>query len=221
MQKEIILFDLDGTLTESGPGIVHSARLALEKLGCGPLPDETLQEFIGPPLLQSIIKYGGVSREEAYRGIGYFREYYESKGMYENSVYPGVTDMLESLRAAGKVLAVATSKPEETARKILEHFGLTPYFSVIVGASRDESKVEKADIIAEVLQILKVDETKKPAVVMVGDRRHDILGAKENGIASLGVLYGYGSREELQEAGADLIAATAREAAGMLCGGCC
>lgn len=213
-----ILFDLDGTVTQSGPGIVNSVRYALEKMGAAPLDTRTLEKFVGPPLADSMMNYAGLTRQEAGRAIGFYREYYTEKGMFENSVYPGVEDMLRALKADGRVLALATSKPEAFAGQILEYFHLAEYFSFVCGASMDEKRVEKAEVIAYTLKTMKINEAQRADFLMVGDREHDILGAKSNGLDSLGVLYGYGSYEELKNAGADYIAETAAQAAQMILG---
>ena len=206
-----ILFDLDGTITESGPGIIHSVSYALKKMGLNAQPDEVLQKFIGPPLVYSFVHFGGVASEKTGEAIAFYREYYTQKGIKENSLYQGVEEAFQKLKAKGKTLAVATSKPELFAREILADFHLTDYFDVICGATMDEKRVSKGEIIAVALKELGIDEKKKSQVIMVGDREHDILGAKENGLDSIGVLYGYGSREELEAAGADRIVAKAED----------
>lgn len=216
MRYSYILFDLDGTVTKSGPGIVNSVRYALKKMGKPELSEETLEKFVGPPLAQSMMRYAGMTEQEAKEAILCYREYYTTKGIYENSVYPGVEEMLKRLKDAGLILALATSKPEVFAGQILDYFHLSPYFSFVCGASLDEKRVEKAEVIAYALQTMGVGEEQKKEVLMVGDRENDILGAKENGLDALGVLYGYGNRKELEEAGACAIAATAGEAAALI-----
>lgn len=218
MHYKYILFDLDGTITESGPGIMNSVRYAVQKMGCPALPEETLRKFVGPPLADSMQKYCGMTPSEAKKAITLYREYYTSKGMFENSLYPGVEDMLKALKDGGKVLALATSKPELFAKQILKYFHIDDLFTVICGASMDEKLVEKAAIITNALQALGIDETHKKDVLMVGDREHDVLGAKANDLDTLGVLYGYGDLPELQQAGAAYIAQTAGEAADMILG---
>lgn len=211
MKYTHILFDLDGTLTESGPGIMNSVSYALAKLGKSSQPPEILRKFVGPPLAHSFVHFCGFAKEEVPAAIETYREYYREKGMFENSVYPGIEEMLQSLKDAGLHLAVATSKPELLSLQILEHFDLKPYFEVICGATMDEKRVKKGEIIADAIKELGITETDKSHVLMVGDREHDIFGAKENGGASMGVLFGYGSREELETAGADDIAESAAE----------
>ncbi len=216
MQYSYLLFDLDGTLTQSGPGITNSVRYALRKMGARELPQETLEKFVGPPLADSFMRFAGMTQEQAKRAISCYREYYASKGIFENSVYPGVEAMLQALRDGGKVLALATSKPELFAGQILAHFHLTDYFSAVCGAAMDEKRVNKEEVIRYTLDALKITEAEKPYALMIGDREHDVLGAAQNGLDCLGVLYGYGSRGELEKAGARKIAATAREVAEMV-----
>jgi phosphoglycolate phosphatase len=204
MSYAIILFDLDGTLTDSAEGIVNSVVYALERKGIPYKSKQDLRRFVGPPLQDSFRDYCGFSEEQAKEAVKIFREYFTEKGIYENSVYEGVPEMLELLRKAGCTLAVATSKPEAFAEQILERFNLAKYFSVIAGASMDGTT--KPIVIRQALQRLGVESS--DPILMIGDREHDIFGAKEVGIASLGVLYGYGSEEELHKAGADYIAQT-------------
>lgn len=200
------LFDLDGTLTDSGKGITNSVKYALKKMGIEEQNMEILQKFIGPPLSETFPKYYGFSQEETKQAIVYYREYYRAGGMFENDVYEGIPELLEKLRNAGKNLIVATSKPEEFSRQILEHFKLAQYFDYIAGASMDDTRVKKDQVIAYALTECRIED--KERAVMIGDREHDIFGARKNGIASIGVLFGFGSREELENAGADYIVET-------------
>ena len=204
---DIVLFDLDGTLTESGIGITRSVAHSLRKFGIEEPDQAKLDRFVGPPLIDSYMRYYGFSREQAVQAVEYYREYYAVTGIFENRVYDGVEAMLKALKDAGKICVLATSKPEHYAVQILDHFGLAPYFDCATGATMDERRTNKADVIAYALE--KVRKTGK--AVMVGDRKHDILGAKAHGLDSIGVLYGYGSREELETAGAAYIAETAEE----------
>lgn len=197
------LFDLDGTLTDSGEGITNSVRHALHRFGIMEYDESVLRKFIGPPLAESFQKYFDLSQEEACKGIDYYREYYTDGGMFENAVYDGIKELLEGLKAKGKTLIVATSKPELFAEQILEHFGLAEYFDCIAGTSMDETRVHKDEVIAYAMQKYKGIDHKK--AVMIGDRSNDIMGGKANGMDTIGVLYGFGSREELEEAGADII----------------
>lgn len=200
---DIILFDLDGTLTDPGLGITNSVAYALKRYGIEAENRESLYSFIGPPLKDSFMKYYGFNEEEAMEAIGVYREYFRDKGLYENEVYEGIRELLEKIKASGRKIVLATSKPEEFSVRILEHFDLMKYFDVVAGASMDEKRNKKGDVIKYAME--KGDFTSAGAI-MIGDREHDILGAKENGLVSIGVLYGYGSEEELRLAGADYIA---------------
>lgn len=204
------LFDLDGTLTDSGEGIMNSIRHALHKFGITEYEETTLRKFIGPPLAECFQKYFDLSPEEARKGIDYYREYYTDGGMFENEVYHGVKELLEGLNAKGKTLIVATSKPELFAEQILEHFDLRKYFDLVGGADMDETRVKKGEVISYTLKRLGADKS-EDRILMIGDRKHDIIGAHENGIPCAGVLYGYGSREEFDEAGADVQVETVKE----------
>ena len=206
---DMILFDLDGTLTDPGLGITSSVAHALRKAGITPPPLPELYPFIGPPLVDSFVKYYGMTEDEGRTAVTWFREYFRDRGIFENEVYEGIDAMLSHLRAAGKTLVLATSKPEEFAKRILDHFSLSAYFTCVTGASMDESLSRKSDVIA--LALRRCPPADLSRTVMVGDRLHDIEGAKQNGLPSIGVLYGYGSREELEDAGADEIAATVAE----------
>lgn len=202
----IILFDLDGTLTDPGLGITNSVMYALRKYGMEVPPRQELYSFIGPPLKQSFMRWCGFDEAEGEQAVKYYREYYRDKGLLENEVYDGIEDMLKALREKDKRLAVATSKPEEFAIRILEHFGLAQYFEVIAGDTLDFKRNTKADVIASALERLGV--TDRSGVIMVGDREHDVIGAKAQDLPCIGVLFGYGSQEELEAAGAKHIAQT-------------
>lgn len=200
----IVLFDLDGTLTDPGIGITNSVAYALRKWGIEPPPRTELFKFIGPPLADSFSKFYGFSPEDAEKSVEYYREYFRDRGLYENEIYPGAEAMLKALKAGGRKVVLATSKPEEFAKRILEYFHIDGYFDFVAGASMDSSRNKKGDVIAYALRDAKITDLKN--VVMVGDREHDILGARENGLDCIGVLFGYGSREELKAAGATHIA---------------
>ena len=201
---DIVLFDLDGTLTDPGEGITNSVAYALKKYDIEVTDKRELYKFIGPPLKDSFMKYYGFSEEKAEEAIAFYREYFRNIGIFENKVYDGVEDMLRTLHADGKKIVLATSKPEEFAVRILEHFGLKKYFAVVAGASMDSSRSKKGDVIAYAISLC--ENFDKDTAIMIGDREHDIIGAKENGLKSIGVLYGYGDEEELKTAGADYIA---------------
>jgi phosphoglycolate phosphatase len=205
---EYALFDLDGTLTDPALGITNSIIYALEKMGRDIPPRESLYSFIGPPLIQSFQSLD-MTKEEAERALQIYREYFSVKGLFENTVYDGIPNALGKLNDCGIKLLLATSKPELYAKQIMEHFGLDKYFTAIYGASMDEKRVDKADVIRYAAKSAGIANLNK--AVMIGDRMHDILGAKKNGIVSIGVLWGYGSEDELKEAGADYIVGTLPE----------
>ena len=194
----VILFDLDGTLTDPKEGITRCVQYALRKLGIEEPDLANLIHFIGPPLMQNFQESYGLSEEDALKAVGFYRERFADVGMYENTVFAGVQEMLEELRRQGKELVVATSKPTVFSVRILEHFGLDGYFSHIIGSNLDGTRVEKAEVIAFALK--QIGARDKERMIMVGDRKHDILGAAANGLASVAVTFGYGSREELCQA---------------------
>ena len=194
-----IFFDLDGTLTESGEGITKSVQYALEKLGVSASDLEPLKVFVGPPLLDQFMKYAGFDKETAQKGIEYYRERYSEKGMYENTVYPGVENALAELKRRGYRLAVASAKPTFYVTQIMDHFNLSRYFEVIAGTDLNGPKVSKSQVIEEALERMNLSDH-RDQVIMVGDREHDILGARRCGIQCVAVSYGYGSREELEAA---------------------
>ncbi|MBR6567435.1 MAG: HAD family hydrolase [Clostridia bacterium] len=200
-----VLFDLDGTLTDPGLGITNSVAYALKRYGIEVQDREALYAFIGPPLNDSFKRYYNFSDEKAMEAIMLYREYFKDKGIFENEVYEGIIPLLKRIKESGRKIILATSKPEEFAVRILEHFGLAEYFDVVAGASMDEKRNKKGDVIKYALE--KGGLTAENAV-MIGDREHDVYGARENGIDTIGVLYGYGSREELEKAGAMYIAET-------------
>lgn len=201
---ETILFDLDGTLTDPAEGITNSVAHALAKRGITVENKSELNSFIGPPLTDSFEKYYGMTHEEAIIAVEDYREYFKPKGMFENKVYEGIPEMLAELREAGKKLIVATSKPEVFAKRILEHFDLDGYFTFIAGSTLDGSRIKKGDVIKYALE--SCDITDIDICVMIGDRLHDVEGAKECGMKCIGVLWGYGTRDELETSGADFIA---------------
>lgn len=203
-----ILFDLDGTLTDPFDGITDSVVYALDKFGIAVNDRKELAAFIGPPLFESFSRFYGLSDDDAVRAVAFYREYYADKGIYENVVYDGVVPLLCELKTRGKRLFVATSKPEAFSVRIIEHYGLAQYFDFIAGATFDKTRIEKADVIKYALESMRLD----PSVsLMVGDRKHDVIGAKRHGLKSVGVLYGYGDRAELEKAGADYIVRTPSE----------
>ena len=205
MNKSYFLFDLDGTLTDPGMGITNSVAYALAHFGITVTDRTRLYRFIGPPLMDSFMEYYGFTEEQATEAVVVYREYFADRGWAENAVYEGIETLLAELVAGGKTLLVATSKPQIFAERILTHFGLDKYFTHICGVALQAPRgYSKADVIRETLA--KAGVTDLSAAVMVGDRHHDIDGAKAVGISSVGVLYGYGDREEHETAGADAIA---------------
>lgn len=211
--KKTILFDLDGTLTDSGEGIINCATLALRHFGL-PIPAYAdMRTFVGPPLRDSFIRFG-VPADQADEAIRVYRSRYIPTGMFENTPYPGIRELLEALRAEGYTLYVATSKPEEMSVTILEKFDLAKYFHRICGASIDSSRSTKDAVIAYLLE----SSGAKEDMVMVGDTKYDILGAKAHGIPAIGVGWGYGKVEEMEQAGAVGIAKTMDELIGLIRG---
>jgi phosphoglycolate phosphatase len=203
-----IFLDLDGTLTDSGEGIMNSVAYSLKKFGIEETNREKLRTFIGPPLFASYMREYGFDHEKALLAVDYYREYFAPKGLYENSVYEGIPELLGDLKAAGARLYLATSKPEPYATEIVKHFGLYDYLDGLFGSTMTEERTKKEDVIAYALENTGID---KADVVMIGDRNHDIIGAKLNGLASIGVLFGYGDRAELESAKADYIADTVED----------
>lgn len=208
--SQVILFDLDGTLTESGEGIIKSVEYALEKLGVTENDPENLKRYVGPPLKESFMKFSGLNEEQAEQGIGYYRERYIKVGMFENRLYPQIPELLEVLKINDKILGVASSKPEIFVNQILEHFGIAQYFQVIVGSELDGRRSKKEEVIEEALLRLHM-QTERDKVLMVGDKEQDVNGARSCGLQCIGVAYGYGTREELSQAGAVYIADTVED----------
>lgn len=204
-----LFFDLDGTLTDPAEGITNSVVHALEAMNFEVPSYKTLCTFIGPPLNDSFHNIGGVPEDRLPEAIFKYREYFSTKGIFENKVYPGIADMLDRLQKAGKKLVVATSKPEDFSVRIIEHFGLARFFENVCGSCMDETRTKKGEVIEYALERNAIKDRSR--VLMIGDRKHDIIGAHENGIVCCGVLYGYGPRAELEEAGADIIAADLTE----------
>lgn len=206
---EYLLFDLDGTLTDPKEGITKCFQYALCAAGIAAPSSDELTWVIGPPLMDSFMQGYNFSKEQAEIATAKYRERYEPIGWQENIPYKGIKEALETLKEAGFTLAVATSKPEGMAEKILEHFGLAEYFKVIGGASRDLSRAKKSDVLIYTLDQLGLNDWSK--VLMIGDRKYDVEGAKQLEIPCLGVLYGYGNLEELTTAGAVAIVESIQE----------
>ncbi len=204
--EKAILFDLDGTLTDSGEGIINCATLALEHFGL-PVPDrQTMRVFVGPPLDQTFIQFG-VPADKAHEAIAVYRSRYTTIGKFENTPYSGIESLLQQLKAQGHRLFVATSKPEGLSIEILEKFGLAKYFEMVCGATLDGSRSKKEDVIAYLFQ----QAGQAAQVAMVGDTKYDIIGAKAHNITAIGVAWGYGEVADMEAAGADAIAYTMDE----------
>ena len=201
-----ILFDLDGTITDSGPGIMNCVELALAHYGIHVENREELRVFVGPPLRDTFLKFG-VPESDVENAIGIFRSRYVPIGIFENNPYPGIRELLDQLHAAGHRLYVATSKPETMAYTVLNHFDLAKYFDLICGATMDKSRDSKSAVIAYLLESAGNGEN----AIMVGDTAFDVIGAAEHGIGTIGVSWGYGNVEEMRSAGAVAIANTTEE----------
>ena len=205
---QYILFDLDGTLIDSEQGITESVSYALQKFGITEAP-KNLRHFIGPPLFQSFSLFYGFSKEQSAKAVEYYREYFGEKGVYLNTVYHGVESLLKKLYEAGKTVILATSKYEYYAKQILEELGFEKYFSFVAGSLKDGGRGTKAEVISYILEEMKI--ANRSLAVMIGDRKHDIEGAKELGLDSIGVLYGFGDYEELSSHGATYIVQNTEE----------
>lgn len=196
---KVILFDLDGTLTDSGEGITRSVQYALEKIGKPEPERQKLNIFVGPPLLEQFQEYAAIDKETAKKAVEYYRERYAPVGIYENELYPGILEMLEELKARGYRLGVASSKPENFVNTVLEHFHMTSYFDQIVGSKPDGGRTDKTAVIEEALLRMGLEKHRNQ-VIMVGDKEHDVLGARKAGLDCIAVSYGYGTMEELENA---------------------
>lgn len=212
LKQSIILFDLDGTLTDSKEGIIRCAQYMQEKMGTRIWADEELFFLVGPPLIDSFTGEFEMDMETAEKAIEIFRERYSTIGLFENKVFPGIVELLENLQAKGKRMAVATSKKEDLAIRILEHFDIAKYFEIIGGDMREAGRDNKAKVIDYVLETMKAE---KDDVIMIGDRKFDINGAHAIGIPCIAVEYGYGDRAEFEAHGADYIAATTEDVANL------
>lgn len=202
-------FDLDGTLSDPGIGITNAVMHALKAYGITVDDRSTLYPFIGPPLKESFMKYYDFSEDKAMEAIAHYREYFSTKGIFENDMYDKIPEILSELKKRGLSLVLATSKPDEFSVRILKHFGIFEYFDFVAASTMDEKRTSKAEVIAYALESLNI--TDKSEVLMIGDREHDIKGAKANGLKSAGVLYGYGDFDELTKAGADYIVETPKK----------
>lgn len=210
--KKYLLFDLDGTLTDPKVGICTCVQYALSSMGIEEPDLDKLEPFIGPPLKGSFMEYYNMSEEQADAAVTKYRERFQDKGLYENKIYPGISEMLQAFMSKGMFLAVASSKPTVYVEKILEHFNIRRFFRVVVGSELDGTRVNKDEVVEEALKQLFGDQpVDKSQVYMIGDRSYDIQGARRAGVESVGVTYGYGSMEELKEAKADYIVRSVEE----------
>lgn len=205
--KKYLLFDLDGTLTDPKEGITKSVQYALSRFGIEECY-KNLLPFIGPPLLDSFMDFYNFNEEKANVAIKYYRERFSTVGLYENSLIDGIIDVLKNLKECGYIMSIATSKPTDFAVSICNHFNLSEYFHLIVGSELDGTRTRKSEVISEVLKRLNATADE---AIMIGDRKHDIIGAKETNMNSIGVTFGYAKDGELEEAGADFIANTTSE----------
>jgi len=210
VKYETILFDLDGTLTDPGEGITKSVRYALSRFGIDEADRAKLEAFIGPPLPASFREFYGFDEAQSTLAVSYYREYFAETGIYENAVYPEIPGLLSRLVDTGYRLVLATSKPAVFAVKILDRFALSPFFSAVYGSELDGRFSDKTELIAKILVCERIEAK---TAVMVGDRKHDIIAAKNNGIDSAGVAYGYGTPAELDAAAPTHRATTGAELA--------
>ncbi len=211
-----IFFDLDGTLFDSALGIIRCLQYSLEKLNIVETEGEKLRHYIGPSLTETYTKIYGMSDEEAVQATEFYRERFEREGIKENVMFEGVDHLLAGLKAQKKTMVLATAKPTEHAKKILEYYQIDHYFTVIAGSNFDGTREHKGEVIEFALSQLENPDVKN--IIMVGDRQHDILGAKENDLAVIGVGYGYGTLEELTEAKPDKIVTSVEELSNLLLG---
>lgn len=213
---EYILFDLDGTLTDPKVGITTCVQYALASVGIDEPDLDKLESFIGPPLHESFMEFYGFDRENAMKLVEKYRERFNPIGIFENTIYPGIADMLKTLKEAGCKISIASSKPTVLVERILDHFDITQYFDAVVGSNLDGTRTKKEEVVEEALRQLQCVKEK---TAMVGDRKFDIEGAKAFGLVSVGVSFGYAAENELQEAGADYIVDTVEELQSLLLGG--
>jgi len=206
MNFDYIFFDLDGTLTDSQEGILNSFRTVFKYYGLEVPSYETLCTFIGPPLIDTMKSSFGFTLEQAKESVDVFQAYYKKQGYAENRVFDGIPELLAELKKAGKKLVVATSKPEVTAKMIIKHFDLEKYFEAVCGSCEDESRSSKAEVILYAMETCSITNPSK--ILMIGDRKFDVIGAHSTGLKCAGVLFGYGTEQELTAAGADYIAKT-------------
>lgn len=200
--------DLDGTITDPKEGITKSVAYALNCYGIQVEDLDSLEKFIGPPLSDSFQEFYGFEEEKSLEAVEKYREYFKDRGIFENRLYPGMERLLKNIMEHGGKIVLATSKPEVFAKRILEHFQIAQYFTFVAGSTLDMARNAKGDVIRYALDSLGISAEE---AVMAGDRKHDVIGAKENGMECIGVLFGYGDRAELEEAGADKIVETVEQ----------
>lgn len=205
---QYFFMDLDGTITDPKEGITKSVAYALNHYGIKVENLDTLEKFIGPPLSDSFQEFYGFDREKSLEAVEKYREYFKDRGIFENELYSGMEQLLKNVTEHGGKLVLATSKPKIFAKRILEYFHIAEYFTFAAGSTLDTTRNKKADVIRYALDSLGIEPED---AVMVGDRKHDVIGAKENGMECIGVLFGYGDREELEAAGADRIVETVKD----------
>ena len=213
--KKYLLFDLDGTLTDPKIGITTCVQYALHSFGIEEPDLDKLEPFIGPPLRDSFMEFYGFTAEQAEEAVAKYRERFQDTGLFENEVYDGIPEMLKTLQSKGYFLAVASSKPQVYVERILEHFDLASYFEFVGGADLEETRVGKGDVIQYVLDTCGLSD-KKEKILMIGDREHDVLGARKQGLECVGVLFGYGDRKEMEDCHAAYIAESINELRKML-----
>lgn len=215
---QYILFDLDGTLTDPKIGITSSVQYALRDFGIEEPDLDRLEPFIGPPLRDSFMEFYGFDEAQAQRAVEKYRERFEVTGIFENEIYPGIAQMLETLKNSGKKLGIASSKPTVLVERILAHFSIRQYFDHVVGSEMDGTRSKKEEVVAEALRRMVPEGSAGRAVAMVGDRKFDIEGARAFGLTGIGVSFGYAAPGELEEAGADYIADSVDMLAALLLG---
>ncbi len=206
--KTDIIFDLDGTIIDPVEGITNAAKFALEQLGITDVSQDSLNAFIGPPLMETFTQQFHLSREDAICAIMHFKEHFKEHGLHQNTLFPGIAHMLATLQLSGKRLYIATTKPVDFAEIILDDFGIVPYFTFICGSPPEDIGLPKDEVLSLLFSLTDVDAQN---AVMVGDRRHDVSGAHAHNVPCIGVAYGYGGEKELQSAGADHIVHTVSE----------
>ncbi len=213
--SKYILFDLDGTLTNSSPGIINSILFALDKMGIHENDETKLRSFVGPPLVSTFREHYFPDSKDQVEAIKHYRSYFSTKGIYENSLYAGVIELLETIKSNGGIMALATAKPTYFANIILKHFQISSYFDVVVGSHLDGGRTTKKEIIHEVLD--QLGDPRPEKCTMVGDREYDVLGAKFHGLNTIAVTYGYAKELELEAAAPDSLVDTPLALAKIIC----